>query len=203
MSANAQGGLHRTLRSLNCDGGHGIALALACALLLASEIGGDAARRALRFDRGAVASGEWWRLVTGHLVHLSLWHAVLNSLALALLWALFERDYTPRDWVLVLAGAVAAIDIGLWIGDSTVLWYVGSSGALHGVLAAGTLAHLKRREWDGLILAVLLASKLAYEQWVGPLPFVTGATVVVDAHLYGALGGLTVALALGTRRKPL
>ena len=40
--------------------------------------------------------------------------------------------------------SVAAIDTGLWLRDSTVAWYVGSSGALHGVMAAGTLAHLRR-----------------------------------------------------------
>jgi len=197
-------GFRRTLKSLNCDGPRGLALGLTCLALLATELGGDAARLALRYDRGALASGEWWRLVTAHLVHLSFEHAVLNVLGLVLIWALFAREYTPRGWLLILASTVIAIDVGLWLGDSTVQWYVGSSGVLHGVLAAGTLAYLRRRDRLGWILALFMVGKLLYEQWVGALPLVTGgASVVVDAHLYGVLGGLMAALFLRPRREPL
>ena len=194
----------RTLKSLNCDGIYGVALALACLSLLVIEIAGDRARLALRYDRGALAAGEWWRLATAHLVHLGLEHAILNVLGLALIWALFARDYRPRGWLLILACTVAAIDSGLWLGDSTVSWYVGSSGVLHGALAAGTLAHLRRRDADGWILALFIVGKLAYEQWVGALPLVTGGVaVVVDAHLYGVLGGLLAAMVLTPRVEPL
>ncbi|HTX25294.1 MAG TPA: rhombosortase [Steroidobacteraceae bacterium] len=194
--SNPVDGFRRLLRSLNCDGPYGAALGFACLALLATEPGGDAARHALRYQRDALATGQWWRLVTAHFVHLSLHHALLNTLALVLLWMLFARDYSPRAWLLIVAGAMAAIDFGLWVGDSTVLWYVGSSGALHGVLAAGTLAHLRRHEPDAWILALLLVGKIAYEQSIGPLPLMPRGTVVVDAHLYGALGALLAARAL-------
>lgn len=46
-------------------------------------------------------------------------------------------------------------------------------------------------------MAVLLAAKLGVEQLQGPLPFAgKGVPVVVDAHLYGALGGLAAAALL-------
>ena len=134
-----------------------------------------------------------WRLLTGHFVHLSFEHAALNSLGLVLMWALFARDYTPRQWLPIVLGAILAIDAGLWMRDSTIAWYVGSSGLLHGVMAAGTLAHLRRRDLDGWVLGVFLIVKLGYEQWSGQLPFAEGSVVVVDAHLYGALGGAAVA----------
>src|SRR6266513_2262852 len=149
------------------------------------------------------AAGRWWRLLTAHVVHLDIRHALLNSLGLAVLWALFARDYSPRQWVAVGLGAMAAIDAGLWLCDSTLLWYVGSSGALHGVMAAGALAHVRRGQRDGWVLAGLLAVKLAYEHWLGALPFSGLDTVVVSAHLYGAIGGAAVAAFLRPHKAPL
>jgi rhomboid family GlyGly-CTERM serine protease len=191
------------LKSLNCDARYGWALVLTCALLLLPCIAGDAGRLALRYDRAGLEAGQWWRLLSGHWVHLSLRHAFLNALGLALMWALFARDYSPRQWLGILLGAVLAIDAGLWLMDSTLQWYVGSSGVLHGVMAAGTLAHLKRREPDGWVLLAFLAGKLAYEHLVGPLPFAGTAEVVTAAHLYGVLGGAAVAACLKLAPLPL
>jgi rhomboid family GlyGly-CTERM serine protease len=194
----------RVLKSLNCDGKFGLGLLLACAVLLLPELGGDTGRALLRYDRAGLASGQLWRLLTAHVVHLDLEHAALNSLGLILMWALFARDYKPGQWVLILLSAIAAIDAGLWLRDSTVAWYVGSSGALHGAMTAGTLAHLRRRDLDGWILGAFIIGKLAFEQLSGALPFAdSGAGVVVDAHLYGSLGGLAVALAVQSRPEPL
>ena len=195
--------IRRVLTSLNCDGKYGVALLVACAVLLLPELGGDAGRALLRYDRAGLAAGQWWRLLTAHVVHMGLEHAALNSLGLVLMWALFARDYTPRQWVSIALASIAAIDAGLWLRDSTVAWYVGSSGALHGVMAAGTLAHLRRRDLDGWILGAFIIVKLTYEQTSGALPFAEGEGVVVDAHLYGALGGLAVAAFLKSRAEPL
>jgi rhomboid family GlyGly-CTERM serine protease len=197
-------GLHRLLSSLNSDGRYGMALLATCVLLLLPELAGDSGRMALRYERAAVGAGQLWRLLTAHIVHLDLDHAALNSLGLVLMWALFARDYRPLQWLAIVLGAIAAIDTGLWLRDSTVAWYVGSSGALHGVMAAGTLAHLRRGDLDGWILAAFIVVKLAYEQNAGALPFTDNhAGVVVNAHLYGTLGGVAIAAFLTPRTEPL
>ena len=196
--------ISRLLKSLNCDGRLGFALLAGCAILLLPVMMGEAGRVALRYDRAALAAGQWWRLLTAHFVHLDFDHAALNSLGLVLMWALFARDYRPLHWLAILVGSMAAIDAGLWLRDSTVAWYVGSSGALHGIMAAGTLAHLRRGDLDGWILAVFIVVKLAYEQTAGALPFTDShAGVVVDAHLFGALGGVAVAAFLPSRPESL
>jgi rhomboid family GlyGly-CTERM serine protease len=181
------------LRSLNCDAPYGWALLAACALLVLITLTGEGGRAWLRYDRAALGGGEFWRLVTAHLVHLDLHHVLLNCLGLLLMWALFARDYAPRQWLLVVLTSIAAIDAGLALWDSTLRWYVGSSGALHGVMAAGTLAHLRRRERDGWLLAAFLAGKLLWEQAFGALPLSGSDPVVVDAHLFGVAGGLAAA----------
>src|SRR6187549_3884829 len=196
-------GLPGFLRSLNCDRYYGFALLGVCALLTLPEIVGEPARQAMSYDRGALAGGEWWRLLTAHFVHLDPEHAFLNSLGLVLMWALFARDYSPWRWAAIYCGSAIAVSLGLWFANPELRWYVGASGALHGVMAAGTIAHLRRRDLDGWILATFIVCKLAYEQSAGALPFAGTANTIVDAHLYGAIGGVVLALLLNSRRQPL
>src|SRR5262245_4111211 len=191
------------LASLNGDGRYGFTLLALAVLLLLPELAGEWARAGLSYQREAIAGGEWWRLVTAHLVHLDLGHALLNIMGVVLMWSLFARDYRPREWLIIAAAIMGGIDAGLWLRDTQVAWYVGASGALHGIMAAGTLAHLRRGDGDGWILAIFLVVKLSYEQLNGALPFnESGEPVVVNAHLYGAVSGIVAAFALRPRRQP-
>jgi rhomboid family GlyGly-CTERM serine protease len=151
----------------------------------------------LRYDRAEIAAGQWWRLLTAHVAHLGLHHAILNVLGFLFLWALFAREWQPRQWAVIAFVVVLAIDGGLWFLDPGVTWYVGASGVLHGLMAAGVLAYIRRGDSLGWIMAALLVTKLTYEQLQGPLPFAgRGVPVVVDAHLYGACAGLVSAVFL-------
>ena len=149
---------------------------------------------ALRYERTAIAQGEWWRLLTGHLVHLGAWHAALNAAAFLVLWILFRRDYRLRQWLLIVIVSIVAIDAGLWLLDPRIEWYVGASGALHGIAAAGAVSRIRQMRREGWVLAALLVVKLSYEQARGAMPFTESMPVVVDAHLYGAIGGTFAAL---------
>ena len=198
-----ESGLGGVLRSLNCDRAYGFALLGVCALLALPEFFGEPARRALSFDRNALADGQWWRLLTAHFVHLDAEHAFLNGLGVVLMWALFARDYSPWRWAAIYSGSALAVSAGLWFGNPELTWYVGASGALHGVMTAGTIAHLRRRDLDGWILAVFIVAKLAYEQFAGALPFAGTSNTIVDAHLYGAIAGVVLGLVLKSRREPV
>ena len=196
-------GLPGVLESLNCDRGYGLSLLGVCGLLLLLEfVGGDPLRMALGFDREALAHGEWWRAITAHFVHLDAQHTLLNLLGLVLMWALFARDFSPLRWLAIYLAASLSISVCLWFFDPQVTWYRGTSGALHGVMTAGTLAHLRRRDLVAWILVLFIAAKLSYEQLAGAMPFQDAGTTVVDAHLYGALGGLVMALFLRSRGQP-
>jgi rhomboid family GlyGly-CTERM serine protease len=198
------GGFKSLLTSLNGDGRWGAALLASLGGLLVLQAGGAGTVAALRYDRSALAAGQWWRLLSAHAVHLDLRHTVLNGAGLALLWALFARHYRGRQWLLILMTAACAIDAGLWFRDTRVMWYVGASGVLHGAMAAGCLAALRRGEREGFYLAAFVLAKLVYEQAGGVLAFAGSALpVVVNAHLYGALGGLAAALWMKPRPKRL
>jgi rhomboid family GlyGly-CTERM serine protease len=166
-----------------------VALALLC---LALAAGGDEARELGRYERLAIENGEYWRLVTAHLVHLSVGHLWPNLAALAILGLLFDDVFRNTDWWRVTAVSAAAIDAGLYLYQPGVLWYVGLSGVLHGVVAAGAIALFTRHRALGAVLALGLTAKLSFEQVFGAVPFTAesvGGPVVVAAHLYGALGG--------------
>ncbi len=175
-------------------------LVLLVAILLA--LGGETAQQWLRFDRAAISSGEPWRLVTGHFVHLGWSHFALNAAGLVLVWYLVGDVFDWIRWFLIGVFTVITMDIGLWLFDPGLMWYVGLSGLLHGILAAGLMEKLRKPDKEALILMVLLLGKLAWEQFSGPLPgseSTAGGTVVVDSHLFGALGGVVAAILLRIR----
>ncbi len=175
-------------------------LVLLIAVLLA--LGGEMTRQWLRFDRVEIDAGELWRLVTGHFVHLGWSHLALNGAGLVLVWYLVGDAFDRLRWFLIGVFTVIIMDIGLWIFDPMLMWYVGLSGLLHGILAAGLMEKLRKPDREALILMLLLLAKLAWEQFSGPLPgseSTAGGTVVVDSHLFGALGGVVAAILLRIR----
>jgi rhomboid family GlyGly-CTERM serine protease len=164
---------------------------LVVSLLLAA--GGDEWRALGRYDRMALEQGEYWRLVSGHLVHLGWGHLWPNLAALVVIALLFESVFRPVDWIVVGLASAAAIDVGLLAFDRDVQWYVGLSGVLHGYVAAGALSLLLERQMLGAVLALGIAGKIVFEQTFGPVPFTAasvGGPVIVAAHLYGAACGL-------------
>lgn len=191
------------IRSANCDGRYGAALLAVLALLLGLWALGESARAALRYERGPLENGQWWRLLSAHLVHLNLAHALLNCAGLTLLWILFAREYTPRRWAWILLVSATLIDAGLWFLRPQVDWYVGASGLLHGALAAGALGLYRRRDGTGAAVLLLLIVKLAYEQHSGASLFAADLPLLTDAHLFGVLGGLLGACLPRPASKPL
>lgn len=168
-------------------------LAALGALAFAAELGGEPLRLLARYDRAGLEAGELWRLATAHVAHLGWGHLWPNLLALALIGALFNDVLKTREWAVVGAGSAIAIDAGLYWLDPSIGWYVGLSGVLHGLVAAGAFALLLARQSFGALLGIGLAAKLLFEHFVGPVPFTaaaTGGTVVVAAHVYGSVGGL-------------
>lgn len=149
----------------------------------------------LRYSRPAIAAGEVWRLLTGHLVHLGAAHLALNAAGTVLIAALVGHHLGLRAWAATTIVCALAVAAGLWWLAPQIDWYVGLSGVLHGLLVAGAIAALasRRERVFALIVLAVIATKLAWEQALGPTPgtaALSGGPVVTEAHLFGALGGL-------------
>lgn len=167
-------------------------------VLLIFSLGGEPLRLWLRYERGAILLGhEVWRLVTGHLVHAGWQHTWLNLSGLIIISVLFRHTYNVAEWLIVGLISALCIDLGLLYWMPYLQWYLGLSGVLHGVLVAGALFWWRsnNRRLASLLL-IMIVCKLAWEQWQGALPLSGALNVIVNAHLYGAIGGLFSGLLL-------
>jgi rhomboid family GlyGly-CTERM serine protease len=153
--------------------------------------------RLLVWDREAIASGELWRLVTGHLVHHSPAHLAIDVAAFAAAGSLVELRRLPRFAALCLAAAAAAGGL-LWVTRPGMGTYGGLSG-----LAVAAVVYLcldglgEPGPWRRLCAAALAAVtlKLGYELVSGSSIFGStvagpaaagGFVLVPESHLAGA-----------------
>jgi rhomboid family GlyGly-CTERM serine protease len=147
----------------------------------------------LRYDRNMLAQGEVWRLITGHLLHLNWPHFWLNMGGLLIVAVFFRQDRTPAQWLLIIFGSCLIISAGLYWFVPDMHWYMGLSGVLHSLFVVGGWYERRRSALSGNVLLGLITAKLVYEQFGGGLASsesMIGASVAIDAHLYGALAGV-------------
>lgn len=157
-----------------------------------------------QYDRVAIESGEFWRLISGNLVHLGVNHLALNVAGFALVASLVWHYYTVAEWCAILIVSSLAVGLGLFLLVPELRWYVGLSGVLHGLLLAGACVEIQRYPHTGWPLMLLVIGKLIYEQFKGPMPgseWAAGGSVVVESHLYGGAAGLLMGWCLGFRSK--
>jgi len=162
-------------------------------MLVALQLLPEAWHRALWYDRAAITAGEYWRILTGNLVHLSWTHLALNVGALLIGTWVFYGARTPVAWATAQIVCSIATSTGLYFLSPEVSWCVGMSGAMHGLLMIGAVDWIRQGDRAGWALLVIWTAKLAWEQWQGALPLSTetvGNAIVTDAHLWGAIGGL-------------
>jgi rhomboid family GlyGly-CTERM serine protease len=151
---------------------------------------------ALEYRRPLLAE-EPWRLFTGHFVHLSLIHAMLNGVALLLLGRLFADRLRDTEFWIVLGVAPILISLVFWIAMPELTWYRGLSGTLHALYFTGCVVWLGSMKgaarWLPIAALAGGALKVLLEQpWDSSFPFRQwlGAAVVPQAHLIGAIVGL-------------
>ena len=146
---------------------------------------------ALAWQRGSIVDGQWWRLVTGHLVHSNSWHAALNGAGIAVVAIGFATTLSARTWLVIATASVLVIDVVLaargWPDT-----YVGFSGVLHALFAAplATLA-AARTTWAAVPLAALWLKVVGEAIFGGSAATaeLIGVQVATAAHFTGVAVG--------------
>jgi rhomboid family GlyGly-CTERM serine protease len=171
-------------------------VAAACVIFAWPQLG-----EIMIYRRTALQAGEVWRLWTGHLVHFSGSHLLLDAVIFAGggIWLEWVAPRLAR-WFFLLAPAV--ISIALYVREPAMEWYAGLSGMDVGVLVLLALWQLRpeteepRWFWIGVLL--LVALKVFIEATSGRslvAEFAPGARVVPLAHVGGVVCALVAFVA--------
>ena len=158
----------------------------------------------LQYDRSALAGGEWWRSLTGHVTHWNGDHLFWDLSVFVILGALCERT-CRRSFGAAVASSALLIPLAVWVFLPGMELYRGLSGidsALYLTAGVGLLRERGSvRGVPGLfVMAAVLTAfclKIGYEVFTGQTVFVadqTGFVPVPVAHLAGAAAGAAAAL---------
>jgi len=145
------------------------------------------------YQRLLISKGEVWRLFTGHFLHTNSYHLLLNLAALIMLWLLHGRFYTQANYALLFLFCALTTSLGLYYFSPDLVQYVGLSGVVHGIFVFGAIMDIRSNDKTGYLLLLGICLKIVYEQAYGASTEVSNlinANVAIDAHLWGALGGL-------------
>jgi rhomboid family GlyGly-CTERM serine protease len=159
----------------------------------------------LHFEQDAIANGEYWRLLSGHLVHLNLIHTFMNLGALCLLIIMFWKDLSYREDLSALIFSIFGINIGLYFFHPELTSYVGFSGILHALFIYYFLKTLPQNKTTSIISVCIIFLKVLWEQssWVdtSETAKLIGGSVATMAHLYGGICGLIAGISYLIWRK--
>lgn len=159
----------------------------------------------LRYDSQAISQQyEIWRLFSANIIHLGWSHLFLNLAGLLLIYVFFSSCLATRYWIFTFFSCGIAISLFVLIFNPEIRWYVGLSGVLHSLFILGGIADIRVRKWEGISFTLIVIIKVVYEQIAGPLPGsedAAGGPVLVDAHFYGVILGILIAVPIVLNQK--
>lgn len=154
---------------------------------------------ALVYQRSLIEEVQLWRLFTANFLHTNAHHLLLNIAGIVLLWALHGDKYQPSKYLGVFSLCALGTTLGMYWFFPTINWYVGLSGALHGLFIWGAYLDIRRGYKTGWLLLIGVWLKVAYEFLIGPSEDVAkliDANVAIEAHLSGLATGTVIVLGL-------
>lgn len=176
-----------------------ICVTLAIVAVLVALAGGEPL---LQYDAGAIAGGQWWRIITCHFTHWTADHLMWDAVTFAALGFACERMHR-RATLACLAVAAIAIPLAIAAAMPELATYRGLSG-LDSALFMLLAVFVVRRSWAGGGRWLGIAAAAAIAGFAGKTMFevATGTTLFVESsgafvpiplsHLAGAAAGLVI-----------
>lgn len=141
------------------------------------------------WQRNALISGQWWRFVTGNLVHQNLFHLSVNMAGLVVFGLIFYRHINASTLAWLLLWLACVVGLVMWWGPYQQ--YMGLSGVLYGLFMFGGLSTI--RTPSGKCIALITGIKCVADALLGqalPMRAALGIDIAHLAHGGGIMGAL-------------
>ena len=151
--------------------------------------------QAFRYQTGLIEQGQWWRVLSAHLVHANWIHLALNLAGLALCIGITGIVWRWWQWLWRCLLLMLCISASFFLLQSKMGWYVGFSGVLMGLYLLAAFDTRRQQPGMSIILAIFILSKIGMEQFSSvnmTTQDLIGVPVMVDAHLYGVVTALAI-----------
>ncbi len=136
------------------------------------------------YYKAFVSAFEVWRLLTVGLVHIELWHLMMNMVALYSLGSVLEKYYGSVRFLLILVICTITGSLASFIGEGNVV-LVGLSGGLYGLMAVEIMLIVKSGAIQNPEIRKSLISTIVINLMVN---FIPGIGVL--AHFGGFVMGI-------------
>jgi len=156
-------------------------------------------RRHFIFLPDRVVAGEWWRVFTHPLVHVSWYHLLLDGAAFLMLYAELRHWSTRGRLMAVSASAAGSLASALLSPNVFSIGFCGLSGVAHGLMAVSALEMIRGLDrWDRRVgwcalLAVVLKAGWEAARGHAALSFLHFGMMgvpITTCHAGGVVGGL-------------
>jgi membrane associated rhomboid family serine protease len=166
-----------------------------CIMIVENATVLEHAVEAAGLDKHAVRRGEWWRLLTGPLLHGGFYHIAFNGFALVGLGRLMEVLASRYHLAIVfLFSALCGSLLGLVLAPNSLS--VGASGGLMGLIGFFAVLGMRRRK----VLPAGFVNSIFINILVIAAMGIIGYAIIDNAgHLGGLVGGVIMGLILISR----
>ena len=163
----------------------------------------------LSYQRELVEDGQWWRIVSGQLVHNNFAHLFPNMAALVLCRVLLIAGCSEREFIFNLFCCTLLTGVLIHILLRSYVYYLGISAIVCGMLFLGAVTLIRARHYWAWAVLLILALKLMRDYFspeaLAGVAARIGVPVAVEAHFVGVLAGvftLCLSFALSFRMQP-
>jgi len=154
-----------------------------------------------RFENDWVSTMEVWRILSAHWVHVGWVHLLMNGLGLVICVSIASPNWSMKRWLVQTLCLGIGISLLFTLQNPEIYWYVGFSGVLFGLYFLAAIDLYARDRLIAALMGSAIVIKVIIEQFT-PYDFtsadIIGAPVIVDAHLYGLMLAIAIALAWST-----
>jgi rhomboid family GlyGly-CTERM serine protease len=145
----------------------------------------------LVFHTQLIASGEYWRFISGHFVYNSWQHWLINTSGLALLFLIFKCIHNAKAYLYAICFLLCWISSGLLLFSEELVWYIGFSGVLSGLYIYGACTVFNSARTLSIGIILLFLGFTAIQLYRGELVSgnIAGLQSSSYAHALGITGG--------------